>query len=161
MISRVAAVVLGLFLTACDFTFPLTETPTQHVRSPLLGKWTCVNSQPNDHMTISALDDKTYVVSYNGDLYRAHHSDVAGLPLMSVQNLNDCNRKYSYVSWELSADGQQLTVKTINSDVIGVTTAPGAAIVKIIEANRDNPALFNGSGHFARDKESPLMVMPG
>ena len=53
------------------------------------------------------LDDSTYVVYYDGDLFRAYHSDVAEMPLASVQDLNSNDRKYAYVVWKLSSDGKR------------------------------------------------------
>ena len=57
-------------------------------------------------MRVRRLDDSTYVVYYDGDLFRAYHSDVAEMPLVSVQDLNSSDRGYAYVVWKLSSDGK-------------------------------------------------------
>jgi hypothetical protein len=52
--------------------------------------------------------DFYYIVSLNGLLFRAHHSDVARTPFASVQEIETPDRKYTYVTWALSEDGQRL-----------------------------------------------------
>ena len=57
-----------------------------------------------------AYDDRDYVLAFGPDeLYRAFHSDVAGMQILSVQNLNDRERKWVFVTWSLSQDGKTLT----------------------------------------------------
>jgi hypothetical protein len=72
----------------------------------------------------AALDDSTYVVYYDGDLFRAYHSDVAEMPLASVQDLNSNDRKYAYVVWKLSDDGKHLTLRSVNKVIPKETKAP-------------------------------------
>ncbi len=47
-------------------------------------------------MKVVRLDDSNYIVSYNGDLFRAYHSDVAKTPFVSVQILDSAKAKYAY-----------------------------------------------------------------
>ena len=54
-----------------------------------------------ENMRVRRLDDNTYVVYYDGDLFRAYHSDVAETPFASVQDLNSSDRKYAYVICKL------------------------------------------------------------
>ena len=67
-------------------------------------------------MDIRLYDDRHYVIAYNGEIYRAFHSDVAGMPLMSVQNLNDRERKYVVLEWKLSEDGKRLTIRVVSPE---------------------------------------------
>jgi hypothetical protein len=43
-------------------------------------------------MRVRRLDDSTYVVYYDGDLFRAYHSDIGEMALASVQDLNSNDR---------------------------------------------------------------------
>ncbi len=48
-------------------------------------------------MKVRRLDDNIYVVYSDGDLFRAYHSDVAGAPFVSVQDINSSDR--SMLMW--------------------------------------------------------------
>jgi hypothetical protein len=85
---------------ACNYELPITPSPTRKVREQLLGNWVSLDGKEN--LRVRRLDDSTYVVYYDGDLFRAYHSDVAEMPLASVQDLNSNDRKYAYVVWKLS-----------------------------------------------------------
>lgn len=103
-------------------------------------------------MTIRQYDADHYIVLYNGELYRGYHTDVAGLPLISVQNLNDRERKYLFVTWSLTNDGSWLTLRAVSTDVVPEATKDSATITQLIEKNRDNPKLFGDAGDYKRDK---------
>src|SRR5438128_4670222 len=69
-------------------------------------------------MRVRRLDDNIYIVYYDGDLFRAYHSDVANTPFVSVQDINSNDRKYAYVVWKLSDDSKDLRLRSVNRDVI-------------------------------------------
>ena len=50
-------------------------------------------------MKVRRLDDNTYVVYYDGDLFRAYHSDVAETSFATVQDLNSNDHKYASTSF--------------------------------------------------------------
>jgi hypothetical protein len=142
-----------LALYACNYDVPITSAPTHPIDKRLIGSWSLKTpGQKTEQMTIRPYDDSNYVVWYDGDLYRAYHSDVAGMPLISAQNLNDSERKYLYLAWKLSEDGKRLTIRAVSTDVIPTTEKDSAAIVKLLEANRDKPQLFGESADYTRDR---------
>ncbi len=154
--SSLAALALGL-AAGCNYDAPLTVNPTHRVDPRLLGEWI----QPDEHdwMIVRALDDSHYVVAYGKeqagerpDLYRAFHSDFAGLPFVSIQNLQpgDDYGQYVYMTWSLSADGQQLTLHTVNTKVLPESSGDAAAQQKIVAAHAQDPALFNEPMVFVR-----------
>ena len=65
---------------------PITPSPTQKVQERLLGDWTSADGK--EKMKVRKLDDSVYIVYYDGDLFRAYHSDVAETAFASVQDLN-------------------------------------------------------------------------
>jgi hypothetical protein len=140
----------SLVLLSCHYDVALTAEPTRAADARLAGTWTMAAPEENDKMDIRVYDDRHYVVAYSGDLYRAFHSDVAGLSLMSVQNLNDSERKYLFVEWKLSEDGKRLTVRAVRTEVVPESTHDRDALVKLIEANKDNPKLFGEEAVYAR-----------
>jgi len=148
MRRRILALAIALLPLACTYDVPISPTPSRAIEPKLLGSWTA----KADHMTIRQYDADHYIVLYNRELYRAYHTDVAGLPLLSVQNLNDRERKYLFVTWRLTSDGSWLTLRAVSTDVVPDSTKDSAAITQLIEKNRDNPKLFGESADYKRDK---------
>jgi len=70
--------------------------------------------QTAEKMKVRKLDDSVYIVYYDGDLFRAYHSDIGETPFASVQDLNSNDRKYAYVVWKLSDDGKHLSLRSVN-----------------------------------------------
>ena len=60
------------------------------------------------------LSDSTYVVSYSGLLFRAFHSDFAGVSFINAQDLETADGKYFYLTYRLSDDGKQLYLRIVN-----------------------------------------------
>jgi hypothetical protein len=119
------------------------------VQEQLLGNWVSLDGKEN--MRVRRLDDSTYVVYYDGDLFRAYHSDVAEMPLASVQDLNSNDRKYAYVVWKLSDDGKHLTLKSVNK-VIPKETNDSAEVAALLAKNARNPELFGEEVEFRKEK---------
>jgi len=101
---------------------------------------------------VRRLDDSTYVVYYDGDLFRAYHSDVAEMPLASVQDLNSNDRKYAYVTWKLSDDGKRLSLRNVNNKVIPKETKDSVAVSALFTKNARNPELFGEEIEFRKEK---------
>ena len=139
-----------LAFNACQYDVPITSSPTRKVQEQLLGNWVSLDGKEN--MTVRALDDSTYVVYYDGDLFRAYHSDVAELPLTSVQDLNSKDRKYAYVVWRLSNDSTRLTLRSVNDKVIPTETKDSAAVSALLTKNARNPGLFGEEIEFRKEK---------
>jgi len=138
-----------LVFNACQYEVPITLSPTRKVQEQLLGNWVSLDGKEN--MRVRQLDDSTYVVYYDGDLFRAYHSDVAEMPLASVQDLNSNDRKYAYVVWKLSSDGKQLTLRSVNK-VIPKETKDSAAVAALLTKNAHNPELFGDQIEFRKEK---------
>jgi hypothetical protein len=147
-----AVVACTLALSACDYDVPITANPTRRVDARLLGNWTLVSPLKSEHMKIRRFDDSNYVIAYQDGFYRAHHSDVADLPLVSVQQIED-QRKFVYFAWQLSDDGNRLTIKTIRASVVPKETRDSATVTKLIETNRANAQLFEDSFAYTRDSK--------
>ncbi|HET7537012.1 MAG TPA: hypothetical protein VFJ90_11190 [Candidatus Didemnitutus sp.] len=150
-----AAVLLGL--AGCNYDAPLTAKSTRKIDARLLGEW--LQPEEKDWMIVRRLDDSTYVIAYGKDkshdrpdLYRAFHSDFGGLAFISVQNLQpgSDDRKYSYLTCALSADGTRLTMRTVNNRVIPEQKTDTAGMQKLIEQNLKNPKLLNEEFVFVR-----------
>jgi hypothetical protein len=138
-----------LAFDACRYEVPITSSPTRKVQEQLLGNWVSLDGKEN--MRVRRLDDSTYVVYYDGDLFRAYHSDVAEMPLASVQDINSNDRKYAYVVWKLSNDGKGLTLRSVNK-VIPKETKDSAAVAALLTKNARNPELLGEEIEFRKEK---------
>ena len=138
-----------LAFTACEYEVPITSSPTRKVQERLLGNW--ISQDGKEHMRVRRLDDSIYVVYYDGDLFRAYHSDVAEMPFVSVQDINSNDRKYAYVVWKLSDDGKRLTLRNVKSDVIPKEQKDSARIAELLNENAKNPDLLGEEIEFNKE----------
>lgn len=139
-----------LALSACEYEVPITPNPTRKVQQELLGNWVSLDGKEN--MRVRRLDDSTYIVYYDGDLFRAYHSDLAEMPFASVQDLNSNDRKYAYVVWKLTDDGKRLTLRSVNNKVIPKETKDSAGVAALLTKNAHNPELFGEEIEFRKEK---------
>jgi hypothetical protein len=135
---------------ACQYEVPITSSPTRKVQEQLLGNWVSLDGKEN--MRVRPLDDSIYIVYYDGDLFRAYHSDVAETPFASVQDLNSNERKYAYVVWKLSDDGKRLSLRNVNRKVIPKQTRDSATVAALLTKNVRNPELFGEEIEFRKEK---------
>jgi hypothetical protein len=138
-----------LAFTACEYEAPITSSPTRKVQERLLGNW--ISQDGKEHMRVRRLDDSIYVVYYDGDLFRAYHSDVTEMPFVSVQDINSNDRKYAYVVWKLSDDGKRLTLRNVKSDVIPKEQKDSAGIAELLNENAKNPDLLGEEIEFNKE----------
>src|SRR6266496_1507273 len=150
IISGVLVSLCILAFNACQYEVPITSSPTRKVQEQLLGNWVSLDGKEN--MRVRRLDDSTYVVYYDGDLFRAYHSDVAETPFATVQDLNSSDRKYAYIIWKLSDDGKNLRVRSVNDKVVPKETKDSAAVAALLTKNARNPELFGEEIEFQKEK---------
>ena len=135
---------------ACQYDVPITSGPTRNVQERLLGDWTSADGK--EKLKLRSLDDSTYVVYYDGDLFRAYHSDVGDTPFASVQDLNSNDRKYAYIIWKLSDDGESLRLRNLNDKVVPKDAKDSATVVALLRKNAGNPELFGEEIEFSKEK---------
>jgi lipopolysaccharide export LptBFGC system permease protein LptF len=139
-----------LAFTACEYEVPITSSPTRKVQERLLGDWVSLDGKEN--MKVRRLDDSIYIVYYDGDLFRAYHSDVAETPFVSVQDINSRDRKYAYVVWKLSDDGKRLSLRNVQNKVIPKEQKDSARVAQLLKENAKNPELFGEEIQFNKEK---------
>ena len=146
----VTVALLSLALGACQYDVPITSSPTRKVQEQLLGDWRSTDGK--EELKLRRLDDSIYIVYYDGDLFRAYHSDVAETPFATVQDLNSSDRKYAYVIWKLSDDGKNLNLRSVNDKVVPKETKDSATVVALLTKNARNPELFGEEIEFKKEK---------
>lgn len=139
-----------LGFTACEYEVPITSSPTRKEQEQLLGNWVSLDGKEN--MRVRRLDDSIYIVYYDGDLFRAYHSDVVETPFASVQDLNSNDRKYAYVVWKLSDNGKRLSLRNVSSKVIPKETKDSATVVALLTKSVRNPELFGQEIELNKEK---------
>ena len=139
-----------LAFAACEYEVPITPSPTRGVQERLLGDWVSLDGK--EQMKVRRLDDSIYIVYFDGDLFRAYHSDVAETPFVSVQDINSSNRKYAYVVWKLLDDGKRLSLRNVKSTVIPKEQKDSARIAELLTENAKNPELFGEEIEFKKEK---------
>ena len=140
----------SLALTSCNYDVPITSAPTQKVQERLLGDWRSTDGK--EELRLRRLEDSVYIVYYDGDLFRAYHSDVAETPFATVQDLNSNDRNYAYIVWKLSDDGRTLKLRSVNDKIVPKETKDSAAVVALLTKNSTNPALFGEEIAFRKEK---------
>jgi hypothetical protein len=137
-----------LLLAGCNYDSALTAKPTRKIDEQLLGVW-MGGDDGKDAMSVRQLDDSTYVVAMDHDIYRAFHSDFAGVGFISVQELAK-DRRYLFLTAVVSPDGRTLTIRTVNTKVVPEETKGRADLQKLVKANLANPVLYNDALVFTR-----------
>ncbi len=142
-----------LALCGCVYDVPITEKPTAPVNAQFLGNWTTPDGKTK--MKVSRYDADNYVLIYDGELYHAWSSDVAGMPFFTVQSLDatDTNAfgKYTYFVWRLAADGT-LHGRAVNDKIVPDATKDSAAVRQLLADNLQNTNLLGEEGVFVKDK---------
>src|SRR5215471_16430407 len=129
----VTVALLSLALGACQYDVPITSSPTRKVQEELLADWRSTDGK--EELKLRRLDDSIYIVYYDGDLFRAYHSDVAETPFATVQDLNSSDRKYAYVIWKLSDDGKHLSLRNVSDKIVPKETKDSATVVGLLTRN--------------------------
>ncbi len=142
---------LGFFvISGCDYDVPITEGPTRELDERLLGNW--ISKDGKEKMKVRRLDDSTYVGSLDGDLFRAFHSDVAGTSFISAQDIDSDKRKFVYLTYTVSADGNRLGVRSVNEAVIPTDTKDSARVQSLLQSSLQNPKLLDEEEQFTKEK---------
>ncbi|HEY3026218.1 MAG TPA: hypothetical protein VGJ55_08725 [Pyrinomonadaceae bacterium] len=146
------ATVCCLSFSGCDgdYAVPITSTPTRKIDQRLLGNW--LSKDGSDKIKVRKLDDSIYIVSFNGDLYRAFHSDLGGTAFISAQEIDSSDRKYAYLAYKLSDDGKRLSVRAVNTKLIPKETNSSVRVQKLLKINLQSAELFDDEAQFDRDK---------
>ena len=105
-----------------------------------------------EKLKLRRFDDSIYIVYYDGDLFRAYHSDVAETPFASVQDINSNDRKYAFAVWKLSDDGKRLSLRNVSDKVIPTDSKDSATVVALLKKNVHNPDLLGEEIEFRREK---------
>jgi hypothetical protein len=139
-LMRACVLAAAALLAGCIYDVPITASGTRNIDARLIGDWASADGKEN--VKIRELTPTTYLVLYNGDPFRAYHSDFAGAPFVTVQDLNGLDRKYSYIKYSLSADGKKLTAWAVNAETIPKTLRTSGEARRLLRQNLASPKLY-------------------
>ena len=140
-------------VAGCDYTVPLVTTPKIEIDTSVLGLWqsTKENGQA-EQLLVLPLDKYEYLVSYpsgatNAMFARACLCRTGDKTLVQLKwfgtaeaKLPEDNRVFQFLSYSLNGD--RITIRLLNSEVVKKNVASTEALARAIAANRDNPSLF-------------------
>ena len=150
VLGAVAAIIGGLILTGCEYEIPIASLPSRPVEVKLTGNWLSVDGK--DTLRVRQLDDITYVISYNQELYSAQHHDVAGTPFVSVLHLDPTNRKYAFLTWSLSDRDSRLRLRVVSSKVIPKDTRDQRTMPELLRRHLGTLGFFGFEQDYVRQK---------
>ena len=142
---------VSALLPSCYYDVPLTAEPTRAANPRFAGTWTLTEPEPEDkEFVISLTGDRNYSIRYEGDVHRAFHSDVDGMPILSVEVRHDSEAKWFFAAWNLSKDGTKLTLHILNPELISGPVDDRAALVGLVRKHRDHPDLIGPAAVFTK-----------
>jgi hypothetical protein len=135
--------VFSLLAAGCNYDVPLTAAPTRPVDPRLLGNWVAMDGKNKIIMRVRKYDEQTMVLSYEHDVFRAYHSDVAGVPLVSVENLDRTAPSWLYINYRFEDGGRKLTLRSVHDDVVHRADAKTPALAQqLVQQNFTHPGLY-------------------
>lgn len=164
MKTLLASIVLTLFLSSCVFEAPFSAKAEIPINSKLLGRWESVpdaaDAKP-ERLLVLQHSDNEYVVAYPlGDksmAFRAFPVNLEGAEYVQLQLIGTVDgpvkpedRKFHLL--KLKLDGDQLSIQTLNPNVIGKDHKSTADLLAAFKAHKDDPTLFDEPSAFRRTR---------
>ena len=160
---RLLFVAIGLaFLSACDYTIPLSTTPQLPIDPALVGVWS--RSKENgqvERLLVLPQGANEYLVSFpSGEkdalfaracLCRANERTLVQLTWFGTAQgtVPDDNRVYQYAACNVK-DGT-LYASLLNADIVKRDLQTAEALTQSIADNKDNPVLFREAMIFKKE----------
>jgi hypothetical protein len=145
----VAIGLCSLAFTACQYDVPITSGPTRKVEEQLLGDWSSADGK--EKLKVRRLEDNTYVLYYDGDLFRAYH----GHRGQTVRHGLGSQLERSQVCLhrlEIMENGKSLSLRNVNDKVVPKETKDSPTVVALLTKNARNPELFGEKIEFRKEK---------
>ena len=152
---------LCAFLVGCEFTVPLVKDPAVDINPALLGLWQ--RSEENgkvEKLLILPLAEREYLVSWpavdEDAMYaRTCLTKTGDIPLAQLKwfgtakgALADDNRVYQFANY--AVEGETLTIRMLNADLVGREVASSEALEAAILQNEGAANLFRESMVFRK-----------
>ena len=149
-----------LMAAGCDYSVPLATTPELDADAQLVGVWAQTNEQKNvQQLLVLPLDKRELMIAFPAGSADSMYARVvflrrADMNLAQLEWIGsgkgraDTRQVFQFAACEVKADA--LTVRLLNPDVVSNTVTSARQLVRLIKANRSNPALFRDAMNFHR-----------
>ena len=149
-----------LMAVGCDYTVPLATRPELDADPQLVGVWSQTNEQKNvQQLLVLPLSRRELMIAFPAgsvdSLYAkvlfCRRADMTWAQLEwigSGKGRADTKQAFQFAACEVKGDA--LTVRLLNPDVVSNTVTSAKQMIRLIDANRANPALFRDAMNFRR-----------
>lgn len=154
------AVVASLF-GGCVYEAPLIATRDLPIDPAVLGLWEEISEEKSDtpdRMAVLQLSETEYLINYplgnDGMYFRGWRIEVDGVSCVQLELLGYAEKalppgepQYLVATCAL---GQDLEIKTLNTDLVGKNLKDSAALRKAFLEHKDAPDLFANPARFRK-----------
>jgi hypothetical protein len=160
--------IAGFFtlLAACDYTTPLVTAPAVEIDPAAVGAWQRTNAYGHtEALLVLPLNRHEYLISFPAGAKHAMFARATvwrGKDMALVQadwfgtaegKVPDDRRTFQYADY--SVEGDKLTVRLLNPEVISKDIHSAEALAQAIADNRQHPQLFREAMVFHRESAGP------
>lgn len=136
---------LLLLGTGCEFEAPLSAKPEAPVDERLLGRWVA----PDGWAKVSRYDAENYILVYNGTVYRAWHSRVAGQDFLTLRNLEGAAPRHHFLLKRRVSD-RRVDVSFVREELVPRHERDPEALRRAVAAGWGQPDLLGQAVPFTR-----------
>ncbi|CAN5319874.1 hypothetical protein BH23VER1_BH23VER1_31650 [soil metagenome] len=157
----------ALLLSNCKFEAPLVAEDSVPIDPKVLGLWELIPDEGDDpeRMMVLPFSRTEYLIHYpigeRAFYFRGYPIEVGGISCVQIRAVGtvegpldaDETALYDVVTYQLQGD--KLTVRTLNTDVVRQDLADPASLQRAFLENAENPNLFAAPGMFKKVPAAP------
>ena len=166
LLAACCVVLAFVFIGCFETTVPLDDKPDRaKVDRSLIGDWTfrAAGDEKPAKVVLRNLDDKRYYVEWSDEGEKVTRgvgfiSNIKDVPFAQVRPLTD-DGSVSEKHWimRVSIDGGKLGIRQLNGDFFKDHPAGNTdQLRRLLEANLDNPAMYDGEFRYGTKEDKPL-----
>jgi len=150
-------------LAGCDYTVPLSKAPVKAADAALVGLWQRTENGQAESLVVLPLGKQELMVAYpaasKDAMYgRAWAAKGAGLPLLQVEWIGTgkgevAREKKVFQVASYAIEGDKLTVRFVNSEAVGGSSATTDELAKALEAGKGKDDFYRAPMIFTRAKD--------
>lgn len=136
---------LLVLATGCEFEAPLSPRPKAPVDERLLGRWVA----PEGWTKVTRYDAENYILVYNGTVFRAWHSRVAGQDFLTLRNLEGAAPRHHFLHCRRVSD-RRIDVSFVREELVSRHERDPEALRRAVAAGWGQPDLLGQAIPFTR-----------
>lgn len=136
---------LLLLAPGCEFEAPLSSRPEAPVDDRLLGRWVA----PEGWAKVTRYDAENYILVYNGTVFRAWHSRVAGQDFLTLRNLEGDAPRHHFLHCRRVSD-RRIDVSFVREELVPRQERDPEVLRRAVAAGWGQPDLLGQAIPFTR-----------